>query len=89
MNGDNARAQQLLQVQRLGFMLWDLRLFLDTHPQCRQAQEALAALWVQERQARSQYERRYGPLSWGGAAPSEAEQQADWVQGPWPWQGEV
>ena len=80
MNGDNVRAQQLLQVQRLGFMLWDLRLFLDTHPQCRQAQE---------RQARSQYERRYGPLSWGGAAPSEAEQQADWVQGPWPWQGEV
>lgn len=89
MSGDNARTQQLLQVQRLGFMLWDLRLFLDTHPQCRQAQEALAALRAQERQARRQYERSYGPLSWGEAAPPEAEQQGDWVQGPWPWQGEV
>ena len=88
MTRDDARAQQLLEVLRLEFMAWDLRLFLDTHPNCQEAQEAFGNLLERARQARQGYESQYGPLNWT-SSQGESGQDGDWTQGPWPWQREV
>ncbi len=80
------REQLFCRIQQLGFTVDDIVLYLDTHPNC---QKALAYYQRQRdllREAREEYNRKYGPLT-------VDDLQADantwtWVQQPWPWEGE-
>ena len=80
------REQLLREIQRTGFMLVELTLFLDTHPEDRMALERFAQ--TQERYAAlsAEYEREYGPLK---AFETDTENGWDWIQAPWPWEAEV
>lgn len=82
----NQREQALLRVQQLGFMTDDLRLFLNTHPQCAQALSCLQRFIAMECAARQEYERVYGPLT---LAAMQCRAQYDWICGPWPWEVEA
>ena len=53
MSGMNRRERQLLKVQEAGFMVDDLRLFLNTHPQSQVALDALQKFLRKEREARA------------------------------------
>ncbi|MDD3410966.1 MAG: spore coat protein CotJB [Eubacteriales bacterium] len=77
---------KLRRVQQLGFMVDDLQLFLDTHPQCREALCALQRAIALERTARLDYEQSYGPLT---LEAMENRCRYDWISGPWPWEGEA
>ena len=86
MNELSPRERMLKRVQRLGFMTDDLRLFLDTHPDSREALATLRRYLALERTARLEYEQRYGPLT---LEAIECRSQYDWVNHPWPWEVEA
>ena len=86
MSQFSEREQMLKKVQQLGFMTDDLRLFLDTHPQCHEALCALLDFLAREKAARRQYENCYGPLTLEAVG---GKCRYDWINGPWPWQVEV
>ena len=76
--------QKLLDhISLSGFGIDDIKLFLDTHPEDKQA----LSLYQQYRKIRNdalaQYTENYGPLN-----PYDSIDTAywSWVESPWPWQ---
>ena len=76
----------MLQIQKYDFLLYDLQLYLDTHPNCPQG----LALWEQyqalRKRAVAAYVQKYGPIR-----PDQTQGNAPWRwnQGPWPWEKEA
>lgn len=79
------RTEALRMVQIYGFAVFDTALFLDTHPMNREALTFLRAMREKYREAVTAFEREFGPLNIGS---SGAENNWDWVDGPWPWEVE-
>lgn len=79
----NERNVLLRNLSALAFSMYDLHLFLDTHPYDMNA----IALFTQYKQKylilRTEYERRYGPLS---ALEGVSDNQWKWIHSPWPWE---
>lgn len=67
-----------------GFAADDARLFLDTHPQSREALEYYKKKTELYQIARSRYEEKYGPISVENAAMGD---HWGWAEHPWPWEG--
>lgn len=78
------RAEALRNVQMYGLALFDTMLFLDTHPNNRQAMEFFNYTREIYREAVKAFESQFGPLS---AGSSDSESWA-WVNEPWPWEVE-
>ena len=74
------------EIDRVSFSMDELRLFLDTHPRCREALSAFAELRRQREKLLESYEKNYGPLCAYQAGGSD---KWNWVQQPWPWEGEA
>ena len=77
------RERQLLEIQQIGFMTDDLRLYLDTHSDCAEAFSALKYYLAAERELKSQYEQMYGALTVEG---TEKQNRYSWICGIWPWE---
>lgn len=75
--------QEMTKITELSFALDELRLFLDTHPDCREALASYEKLRNQRAAAVTEYELKYGPLSSCGEVNGDTW---DWSRGPWPWQ---
>ena len=85
MSRQSEREKALRRVQQMGFMTDDIRLFLNTHPDCEEALRALKYYTTAEREAKDEYERRYGLLTLDGI---EACDEYDWINHAWPWEVE-
>ncbi len=74
----------LKEIQQLSFRLYDLALFLDTHPneQCaiREYNETLNKHKIMVKN----FEKLYGPLTLKGV--DENATKWNWIKGPWPWE---
>ncbi|MFY0546268.1 spore coat protein CotJB [Brevibacillus sp. H7] len=76
--------QMLEELQAIDFVLCELNLYLDTHPQDMDAVNQYNQ-GVQQRWAiAQQFEAMYGPLMNLGHSYSGFPWQ--WVDEPWPWQ---
>ena len=73
----------LAELQALEFVLVELALYLDTHPDDAEAFGLYQQYAAMERQARASYEAVNGPLTLAAAA--QGENWAAWLKGPWPW----
>lgn len=73
----------MVQITELSFAMDELRLFLDTHPDCREALIRMNELQKQRCDAVAAWEAQCGPLSSYGNMDCD---EWKWVQGPWPWQ---
>lgn len=73
----------LKRIQVCDFVLLDAALYLDTHPDDKQALEFYKKHLDMRNAAASEYILKYGPLKHmdydGGA-------RWNWVDGKWPWQ---
>ena len=70
-------------LQQLGFMIQELVLYLDTHPEDKEAAELLQECFQQYHKSVGEYTKTHGPLfSATGAANGEYQ----WLQNPWPWE---
>ena len=80
----NEKQKLMEAVYTNGFALDEARLFLDTHPDSRQALEFYRQKAELYRQAMELYEARFGPLRPENGAMGD---QWGWGKGPWPWEG--
>ena len=86
MNHSCSCNPMMLQIQQLGFILVDLTLYLDTHPNCEMALTDYAKVQERLHQLRHEYEKQYGPLSNFGNSKSDGSWK--WVDESilWPWE---
>jgi spore coat protein JB len=72
----------LNQLRALGFVVLELGLYLDTHPEDSEAFALFQQYAALEQTARADYAKNYGPLTQLDAAQAD---HYTWVEGPWPW----
>jgi len=80
------REDMLRKVQEADFVLYDVSLFLDTHPSNEAALEFFNEYQRVYTEAVADYEAQYGPLV---AFDTDTTRGWAWVQGPWPWEMEA
>jgi spore coat protein JB len=71
----------LQELMALGFAVYELGLYLDTHKDDQEAQELFMKYNKLYGEGEAEYERRYGPLQ----LTSAGSDGFDWVSDPWPW----
>ena len=72
------------ELREIGFTLWELHLYLDTHPEDRAALAEYNMCANKHKAALEHYERMFGSLE---AVRGDNEDSWKWIQGPWPWEG--
>ncbi len=82
----STRSELLQSVLESHFACIELNLYLDNHPEDKNAINMYNSLVCQFKQARANYESKYGPLTNFGYAQSQYPWQ--WVDQPWPWDRE-
>ncbi len=80
-NNSAERASLMRKIQSLCFAKVETELFLDTHPQCRQALEYYKEVVHNLEDVTEEYSAKYGPIT---ASDVEGNKWT-WADGPWPW----
>lgn len=74
----------LEEIQAIDFVLVELTLYLDTHPDDYISIQQFNHCAKQSKLLKKQYEQQYGPLlQYGG---SYSAYPWNWGDAPWPWQ---
>ncbi len=74
----------LNELQTIDFVLVELNLYLDTHPNDAQALQQYNHYSIIRSRVARDYEMRYGPLQNFGHSCSSYPWK--WAEAPWPWQ---
>jgi spore coat protein JB len=74
------------ELNEIGFTLWELHLYLDTHPDDAAALAEYNMCAGKHRAAMAHYERLYGPIN---SISDEDLESWKWIQEPWPWEGDA
>lgn len=77
------REELMRKIQETGFALYDLNLFLDTHPDNQMALDYFADVQKNHTELNAEYEMLYGPLT---AFDTDTAQGWTWIKDPWPWE---
>lgn len=67
------------RLSALGFAMYELRLYLDTHPDDGEAEKMFDSYSKKYEAVKEEYESRFGPLTLNG------ENSEEWLKDPWPW----
>lgn len=78
------REKAMNAVYTNGFALDDARLFLNTHPDSREALDFYRRKAKLYREAMDSYQEKYGPIDPENGVMGD---RWAWVEGPWPWEG--
>lgn len=70
-------------VSALSFVSNELNLYLDTHPDDTDAFDMLKTVTAMYDDARAEYVRLYGPISFSDTAMCD---KYNWLNSPWPWE---
>ena len=79
------KATLMKRSNMLSFAVDEAVLFLDTHPEDREALRFYHEMNAQRQKAVAEYTAEYGPLTAGSVTNAE---RWTWVDSPWPWQKE-
>lgn len=79
MNGNNL----MCAIQMYDFYLYELNLYLDTHPSDRNALDLFKKYTELRNAAYEAYINKYGPIT---ADQSSTNERFNWVDDPWPWE---
>jgi spore coat protein JB len=74
----------LAELQALGFVLTELSLYLDTHPEDTEAFALYQSYSKLLKEGRRRYAKQYRPLTHMEVANSD---RYTWLNDPWPWEG--
>lgn len=78
----NGSVDLMKGIYQTSFAIDDIRLFLDTHPDCPGALEKYRELVGCENRLTEEFESRCFPLTADAALDGDS-----WIRGPWPWEG--
>ena len=81
-NNIAVREDMLTDISALDFMLTDLNLYLDTHPDDTNALMLFNNIMNQTNMYKSQFVSKFGPLKRG----STSNNTWNWIDNPWPWE---
>jgi len=81
---NTARNNLMHFINEISFALDDVGLYLDTHPEDKEAMEYYQKYRIQRNQAVKEYEKCYGPLTKYSVV---ADDSWTWICAPWPWEG--
>jgi spore coat protein JB len=76
--GKNELLKKLSAAQ---FAAWELHVYLDTHPDDKQAIQLYKKYDKKTRELKDEYEKHYGALTIDGGDSGD-----EWLQNPWPWE---
>lgn len=79
------RAKLLRMIQQYDFSMYELSLYLDTHPKCGRALERFNNLNEMRSAAAAEYTTKYGPLNHHDVSADKTGTWS-WVSSPWPWE---
>lgn len=86
-----SQESMLLQIQQIGFVLDDLRLYLDTHPDDKKGLKLLKVMVKQKKSLMREFAIQFYPLTPECMADIyEENPEAEcycWLEGPIPWEG--
>ena len=71
-----------MELQALEFVVLELGIYLDTHPDDMEAFDLFKQYAAMEKAAKETYEAKFGPLMKSSAATGASYR---WLQDPWPW----
>ncbi len=77
------REKLLNTIRKYDFALYELNLYLDTHPKCNDALVYFKKYKELRDKAWNEFTEKYGPLTADQAAQGS---QWNWTEGPWPWE---
>ncbi len=76
------REAKLYNVMQYAFAITDMNLYLDTHPDDKNALRYLEELINEEMEAKKEYMKSYGPLMVNKTKGDEFK----WIDSPWSWE---
>ena len=76
--------QLLEEIQAIDFVLVELNLYLDTHPQDYEAIKQFNEHAMKSMELKANFEQQFGPLMNFGR--SFSNYPFNWIDTPWPWQ---
>lgn len=76
------RSQLLKEIQEISFVVNDLTLYLDTHPQDANALECFSQAGAKRKELMDSFASQYEPLTIDCVRPTT---QFTWSDGPLPW----
>ncbi|MDP4145182.1 MAG: spore coat protein CotJB [Bacillota bacterium] len=79
-----SREELVKKMQELTFAAVDLNLYLDNHPDNREALGIYNKIYKELTDVKKIYEMKYGALSNFGCSPSQCPWT--WIDEPWPWE---
>ncbi|MGE4277876.1 MAG: spore coat protein CotJB [Lawsonibacter sp.] len=82
VEGSTLPTTPLAELQALEFVVLELGIYLDTHPDDTEAFTMFKQYSAMEKAAKAAYESKFGPLMKSSAASGENYR---WLQDPWPW----
>lgn len=82
VDGSTLPATPLAELQALEFVVLELGIYLDTHPEDEEAFQLYRQYVAMERSAKAAYEDANGPLMKDSTANYESYR---WLRDPWPW----
>ena len=82
VDGSTLPATPLAELQALEFVVLELGIYLDTHPEDEEAFQLYRQYVAMERSAKATYEDANGPLMKDSTANYESYR---WLRDPWPW----
>ena len=80
------RTALMFRIQQYGFLADDIKLFLNTHPCCEGAVEAMNDSLRQRARAIANYEARFGAIR---VSAAKGQTTYAWHRPPWPWETEA
>ncbi len=76
------RAALLRKYNAYAFAAYDWNLYLDTHPNDREAIAMFRKMTDKAEMLKNEYQSKYGPLT---ASASKDNERWNWIDNPWPW----
>lgn len=76
----NEKEKLIKRLSSVQFSLWELHLYLDTHPMDTSALMCHKKYTIMAKELTDQYEKTYGPLT------PMTGQGENWTKQPWPWE---
>lgn len=83
LNINNEREELLVNIGEASFMMHDLNLYLDVHPNDVEALRKFSEYRNKSNELITKYERKYGPLAVKGDVSTNTP--FNWVTTSWPW----
>lgn len=77
-----SRGALLRKLSAAQFAMWELHVYLDTHPNDKEALALHKKYEAKASELRKEYEEHFGPLT-----PATGE-GVEWLKNPWPWETE-